>query len=84
MKYIIVEHEGLRAAVLFNEAIPHRVEAAGRTVFGAGFCNPQGEVWGRSDGMNVDSHPQDRTHVTVALTMSINPKPDAGKMPAAR
>jgi hypothetical protein len=75
MKYIVIQHEGFDCAVLFNEAIPHRVEAAGRKVLGAGFCNASGEVWGHSEGLKVESRPEDATHVRLALEMTLNPKP---------
>jgi len=75
MKYLVVQTVHLLpAAILFNEALTHKSVAGAQKVLSAGFCNAQGEVWGRSDSLNIAGHPSDTGYVKMALTLSLNPK----------
>lgn len=76
MKYIVIKSEsGMPAAILFNEIIQHKAVADGLKVLSAGFCNAAGEVWGRSDSLDVGSQPGDAKHVRMALYFNFNEKP---------
>jgi len=78
MKYIIVHNPVTDSpqVVMFSEGLPHSMVASSfQVIHSAGFCNQYGDVWGRSDGLGIKSHPADSAMVKVALTVSFNPKP---------
>lgn len=67
MKYIVVKHNGLELAILFDEILTHKDVAASHEVVSAGFCNPDGATWGKSISLNLSSRPEDGSAVRHAL-----------------
>ena len=72
VKYIVVTSaSGIPAAILFNELLTHKDVAGSQTVCGAGFCNPAGAVWGRSDSLGIKSSAEDATYVKHAIAFTL-------------
>ena len=81
MKYIIIPDPvtSLPSAVLFADNLSHAwiadKVAPGVKPLGAGFCDAFGNVWGKSDSLEIRAEPCDGAYVRLALQSQIHPRP---------
>ena len=64
-KYIIVESEGIRSAILFENVLSHKYIATNKVVYSAGFFSVDTEsksisVWGKSTTLDISSKQEDK------------------------
>ena len=71
MKYIIVESFDIPLAILFSEILEHDKVANGRKCLSAGFCNVEGNTWGKSVSLGLSSKIEDKSIILDAINRTI-------------
>ena len=70
MKYIIIETYQIPVAIVFSELLQHDTMGMSENVISAGYCNINGEVWGKSVSLNKKSRPEDKVIILDTFTRS--------------
>ena len=60
MKYFITENCGIEVAVIFSELLQHVNVAANQEILSAGFCDMEGNTWGKSVSLGTKPRPEDK------------------------